>query len=247
MSNFKKNLELLKEKIREDSGLLDRSCDIWKGFGHPSAFFHKEAIREATVGTFLGEEHLKMIYAVLIAWGMHRMGNETDTKLVSFEEFCNNFDAEKKPETLKQLRQYKRDCVTLDKATPNILEDIAKLIVSLKISSSGSQIVSGAKTLHHILPRLVPPIDRAYSIKFMKCDPPFNKKGSPGMNNDEHWYALTFMEKMQSFLTEDKCQNLHIIEDFLKRKHTDEKSVFLTSIPKVLDNLIVKFVQERSK
>ena len=234
--NFTKNIESLQLKLK-DSDILDRSCDVWEGFGKPSVYFHQEAIKEATEGVFLGTEHLKMIYAVLVAWGMHRMG-DTDTKLVSFDTFCDNF----KGEIVKELHGYKG--VTLKEAKTKDIERMVELITTLVISESGSRIVCGSKTLHHILPDLVPPIDRAYSIKFMKSSPKFNKKGSPTMNNAEEWYAKTFLERMQSFLKEGDCQSLTIIKDFLKRKHSSDKSVFLTSVPKVLDNLIVQFVKD---
>ena len=34
------------------------------------------------------------------------------------------------------------------------------------MSASGTQIVAGTKALHHLLPDLIPPIDRTYTIRF---------------------------------------------------------------------------------
>ena len=253
LNNFKTNLKSLHKELGSNPEVfLEESSKVWEDFGHPSVYFHQQAIKESEVGNFLGVEHLKMIYAVLVAWGMHRMG-DTNTKLVSFTKFIANFvDANGGyTEVGEKLHEYKESNLTLDKASPETIEHIAKLMVSLKVSGSGSQIVSASKTLHHILPNLVPPIDRAYSVKFMKTGPKFSKKGSPGMNNDEKWYAKTFIEEMQLFLTYDNYKNKTVIDEFLKRKgkykRPSDEPNFVTSIPKILDNLIVFFVKSHTK
>ena len=35
-----------------------------------------------------------------------------------------------------------------------------------RLSASGTQIVAGTKALHHVLPDLIPPVDRTYTIRF---------------------------------------------------------------------------------
>jgi hypothetical protein len=40
------------------------------------------------------------------------------------------------------------------------------VIAALKVSTSQTQIVAGSKFLHHVLPDLVPPIDRQYTFRF---------------------------------------------------------------------------------
>ena len=41
-----------------------------------------------------------------------------------------------------------------------------RIVESLEVSATESKIVAGSKTLHHLLPDLVPPIDREYTGKF---------------------------------------------------------------------------------
>jgi hypothetical protein len=40
------------------------------------------------------------------------------------------------------------------------------VIARIKVSTSRTQIVAGSKFLHHVLPDLVPPIDRRYTFRF---------------------------------------------------------------------------------
>jgi hypothetical protein len=45
-------------------------------------------------------------------------------------------------------------------------QQLTSLIEAMKLSQTGSQIVTGTKTLHHIIPDLVPPMDRGYTRRF---------------------------------------------------------------------------------
>ena len=47
-----------------------------------------------------------------------------------------------------------------------------RTIETLGIVANESKIVPGTKTLHHILPDLVVPVDRAYTQKFFRCHNP---------------------------------------------------------------------------
>lgn len=48
----------------------------------------------------------------------------------------------------------------------NIGRQLWDIIVALRSSTSNSRLVSGSKTLHHVLPALMPPIDREYTFRF---------------------------------------------------------------------------------
>jgi len=45
-------------------------------------------------------------------------------------------------------------------------QQIWSLIEGLGLSQGGNQIVTGSKTLHHIIPNLIPPVDREYTRRF---------------------------------------------------------------------------------
>ena len=60
----------------------------FKSFGGPSVYFHQQCLRAAE-NEFLSSRHIEMLYATLVAWGMHRMGDPkvTKTKLTDWDEF----------------------------------------------------------------------------------------------------------------------------------------------------------------
>jgi hypothetical protein len=49
---------------------------------------------------------------------------------------------------------------------PVVGEKAWQVISSIRASTSETQIVAGTKVLHHVLPDLIPPIDRQYTFRF---------------------------------------------------------------------------------
>ena len=49
---------------------------------------------------------------------------------------------------------------------PAISQRAWQVITAIRASTSETQIVAGSKTLHHVLPDLIPPIDRQYTFRF---------------------------------------------------------------------------------
>jgi len=47
-----------------------------------------------------------------------------------------------------------------------IADELWSVLASLRVSTSATRIVAGSKALHHVLPALVPPIDRQYTFQF---------------------------------------------------------------------------------
>jgi hypothetical protein len=136
-------------------------------FPGPSLYFHMRALARrslhATTEELLADDlFLEYVYAVLPAWGMHRMGNQS-AKVVDFEDMAASLrSAALQIEALRPL-----DITTVD---PNdaerLADDIWNVISALRVSRSQTRIVAGSKALHHVLPELVPPIDRQYTFRF---------------------------------------------------------------------------------
>ncbi|WP_212829922.1 Rrf2 family transcriptional regulator [Catellatospora sp. TT07R-123] len=138
-----------------------------RAFPGPSLYFHERAIerqrRHATVSSLLDDDRLlEYVYAVLPAWGMHRMGAQR-AKVGDFAQIVSAL-REVAPvlETLWPLRITGLQARQVDEVTANVW----KVITRIKVSTSGTQIVAGSKFLHHLLPDLVPPIDRQYTFRF---------------------------------------------------------------------------------
>lgn len=99
---------------------------------------------------------VKYIGYTLVAWGMDGQAAELAPRSMFF----------------RRIKNHKRYIVGLERISasylrdPRIIERLWRIIHSLGLSQTNSQIVTGSKALHHLLPRLLPPIDREYTSRF---------------------------------------------------------------------------------
>jgi hypothetical protein len=109
-------------------------------------------------------DFVKALHDTLKAWGL----GVRRSNLLNLTEFGPALAlAATKLGPLEQLRI---DAVDLDvEAT---IEALWKAIESLGIVRNDALLVSGTKTLHHLLPELVPPMDRAYTQTFFRWHSP---------------------------------------------------------------------------
>jgi hypothetical protein len=136
-------------------------------FTGPSIYFHRRTIGLLHLQRFPSDairnkEFLESLYATLATWGMHRMGPK-GAKLSDFESFKAGFvrqhDKIQKLETAKLAEVGTNEIKELTASLWEIISD-------LRVSTTQTQIVAGSKALHHVLPELVPPIDREYTVQF---------------------------------------------------------------------------------
>src|ERR1700683_4269616 len=136
-------------------------------FGGPSLYFHRKALdlrrRHSSVRALLEDEaFFDAAYATLTAWGMHRMG-PGNTKLRDIEEIKDSV-RENAP-ALERLATL--DISTVGEAEQEgVVTDVWALVARLRVSVAEARIVANSKLLHHILPELVPPMDREYTFRF---------------------------------------------------------------------------------
>ena len=207
-------------------------------FTGPSLYFHKKAIEMARHDLwFLSNRHIEYIYATLGSWGMHRMDSR-GAKMPYFEKVGNEEENHFKESILKYkesflcLRNYKSIVSVSEKEFNNILPELTEICFEINATKSDAKLVSGSKTLAHILPDLVPPIDRQYTLQFM-----YGNKNHP-IGDDEKGKEV-FKEVMQYMYNLYK-QNQKLTE--LANKNID--SDFNTSLPKILDNIVINRVRE---
>jgi len=104
-------------------------------------------------------EFYELLYATLKAWGMHKR----KAKLVALDELrssmLSNADAltELQGLNLRDLDASAADAVA---------RQLANLMQCIKVSGTGTKMVAFTKALHHLLPGLVPPMDREYTMWF---------------------------------------------------------------------------------
>jgi hypothetical protein len=230
------------ELIRQLRYYYDLSLAVLKEFGGPSVYFHIQAIKEQEAN-FLSHRHIEMIYATLASWGMHRMGDpeETKAKMVEFDFFAESLLAQR--DELKRFTVLRMESCTA-KEYENHINDLKDIYYGLKLSISDATIVAHSKVLAHILPNLIPPIDRQYTIRFFTQD---NKKfftdaGKYRMINIPKGLAVQFEHfkrytgRMKTLFDQCDCNMF-----------TVDKKSFNTSYPKIMDNLIMAFVKDVPK
>lgn len=195
-------------------------------FSGPSLYFHERAIARrrthSSARSLLADEgFLEYVYAVLTAWGMHRMGPQA-AKMCEFGEFAASLRvAAPQIDDLWPLRIGRLPAGS----AAEVGRRVWRVIQGLRVSMSRTQLVAGSKTLHHVLPDLVPPIDRRYTFRFFT--------GQLAVRSDEGAFAEWFplVEEIAG-----RCADP--IDEALRRG-----GVFATGPPKVIDNAIIGFIR----
>ncbi|MEM3870956.1 MAG: hypothetical protein QXE05_00100 [Nitrososphaeria archaeon] len=215
-----KSKEVFKEYIKK---YYDRKID----FPHSSCYFHKKVlnmIRESEYDRLFNDDlFLEFIYATLSAWGLDRM--DGGARLVEFNDFkksvLDNLNL------LKELSLIKLNELS-DEKKEEVKKRLAILFEKLKVMETKSKLVGVSKALHHLLPDLVPPIDRKYTLNFF-----YERKFNPQIKGNEKEIFLEIFDYYHLI-----CKKL--CEKDLEREWD-------TSIPKLIDNAIIGFVSEEQK
>lgn len=202
-----------------------------KLFTGPSVFFHRKCIeikrKVFYAGALLNDPvFLEYLYATLTSWGMHRMGPGM-ARLVEFDRFCLGFQRMKG--NIGRIEQIKLWDIQ-ERDLPDVMESVWWIIYNLNVGISGVKLVGGSKALHHILPDLVPPIDREYTLNFFRGNGNIGADGEKEFKNIFPWFHYFAVEKRGA------------IEVALERG-----GEMNTSLTKVIDNAIVGFqkIKER--
>ena len=154
---------------------------------------------------------------------MHRMGPQT-AKVADFRQITTELrNAAPELGALWPLRITALQADEVDDTAQIIWAVIARI----KVSTSRTQIVAGSKFLHHLLPDLVPPIDRQYTFSFFT-----GQKAVP----DDRMAFLGWFPLLAEIGT--RCREP--IQDAISRG-----GFMATGHAKVIDNAIMGFIQQR--
>lgn len=226
----------VRDLIQTFSACLD-AFDKENLFTGPSLYFHAKTRHildrcravincapQAVAECIEDESFLESLYATLTAWGLHRMG-PGNAKLVEFRQFTQAFRQRK--DAICELSSVRIDDLA-DDQVKRVAAQIWRLVAGLEIGLGEARIVRGSKALHHFLPDLVPPIDRAYTLKFFFHVNTF----------DQEKEQVCFMAAYPWFRTiAIQCRR-----EVARRLSAD--SGWDTSITKVIDNAIVGYVRK---
>jgi len=220
----------------------NQSLKVLNEFGGPSIYFHVQCIKEQHT-LFLSNRHIELIYATLASWGMHRMGDPktTQTKLHEFKEFKASIICSKS--VLRELTEIEYTDID-ENDYLSLIQGLKGVYSKLMVSISNATIVGHSKTLAHILPNLIPPIDRQHTIRFFTQDKSefFYRNGK---------YRLVQVPNgldAQFDLFAEICLKMKkLFEQADRKMFTLNPDTFNTSYPKIMDNLIMAFVKSVQK
>jgi hypothetical protein len=232
-----RTLERIRDRVEKVCGnftnYLQKFDDSGK-FTGPSVYFHIRTLSTLDslgLSTALGDVHfLEYLYATLTSWGLHRMGPK-GAKLVDFQLFKRTLVNQK--EAIISLQDHRLTQLS-NQNLDAIVDALWNILSNLKVSETETQIVAGSKALHHLLPKLMPPIDREHTIRFFYCG-----KGAKTVAIPYGGEERIFKE-MYPFFFEIGLRNHEIISHYIGRG-------FHTSETKVIDNAIVGFASAELK
>jgi hypothetical protein len=204
-------------------------------FSGPSLYFHVQAMRRrrelGSVGRAINDPRfLEYLYATLAAWGLHRMGSgdRNKTRLREFREFADSLKkCEKQITALEGTNLVDiRTKVEFEK-TSNLIWAILK---RLRLGMGETRVVSGTKALHHLLPNLVPPVDRAYTIRFCHIQQPSAKRDERVFHGVFRMLWALARECRGRLASRQRCRGLRL------------PCAMSTSATKLLDDAIIGYV-----
>lgn len=214
---------------------FEGSYQQFVAFGGPCVYFHEQCLR-AGADAFLSHRHIEMLYATLTAWGMHRMG-EAKTKLVPWDQFSESVLAQKS--VLEPLLE-RRMMDLSDAEYLQAIDHLKPAYCGLRVSMSDASIVANSKALFHILPELVPPIDRQYTWRFFHAAPD-RWRDSKGK-----YRAVQLPAGVECQFTafRDICVRIRQLADAAGRATVEaERQMHGVAPPKAVDNAIMNFVR----
>ena len=109
-------------------------------------------------------EFVRALYETLQAWGLGARGSRL-RPMMEFSPVVRSVGT-----ILEPLESLRIDAVELD--VDKCIESLWKAIESTRVTHNNALLVAGTKTLHHLLPDLVPPMDRAYTQTFFGWNNP---------------------------------------------------------------------------
>jgi hypothetical protein len=217
-------------RVAQLIGEFDRCLDAFDAanlFTGPSIHFYRRAMllrarhREIT-SALNDEDFLDALYATLTAWGMHRMGPGM-AKLRPLEEIRASLDELRDDIGLLDALDITR---IGERKAADVTRQLWRVIARLRVGAGETRIVANSKTLHLLLPALVPPIDREYTLRFFY-----------GHRDLKRGDEATFSE-----LFPRMCGVASACGETIRRAAGSERGMHL-AVSKVVDNAIVGYVR----
>lgn len=223
-NNIFMNQEIEKITTKMRAGIPDGTAN--SSFDGPSDYFSQEALK-ACRKDFLGERHIEMVYATLASWGMHRTG-VGGAKMPDYKVFHDSVTDNSSK--LKMLQNKRIEKLSEEEFKESLyqIEVLCFADDGIKATTSNSRLVSSSKTLAHILPDLVPPIDREYTLNFFYGNTNLSDKRS----KEALRKAMTMVHDIYHDI--DQGKEMQCLAQAYQKTTSS-----IVSLPKIIDNVII--------
>lgn len=192
-------------------------AEVFRG---PSLYFHRRSLESRHTKDFL--THLEYIYATLASWGMHRMGRG-GSKMQSFEVFGTSVE----PLKAKIFHAGNIDYRSITERNWLLLEGIFR---SINVMASATILVGNSKVMAHLIPNIVPPIDREYTLRYLR--------GNTNIRNNPA-YEWTLMREIIEHFFIPVAKNSRFLSLANTWMLDQDTFPWDTSVFKVVDNLVI--------
>jgi len=164
MANVQARVDKLAEEFEKCLNAFERR----RPFRGPSLHLHLATIRlrrgfPNAEAALWDDTFLAMVYGTLASWGMHRAGTQ-GPKLVDLGVMADSLRWH--ATDIGDLEPHRLSALTDEAESREVGRRLCDLMADLRVSATESWLVASSKALHHVLPDLVPPIDRQYTLRF---------------------------------------------------------------------------------
>jgi hypothetical protein len=189
-------------------------------FRGPSLYFHLRALETRESADF--SLHVEYVYATLASWGMHRMGKR-GSKMQPFGTFRRSVESLRY--RIAEAQQFTPH--TMSSSEWTVLNDVFR---GIKVMASGTSLVGNSKVMHHMMPNIVPPIDREYRLRYLR--------GNSNISNDLDLEWAVMKEIIANFFIPIACDAECKLKA-TKWMASQSEYPWDTSLFKVVDNLVI--------
>lgn len=205
------------ERLISDRQIIEESLDKTKNDYRPfdpGQYLYNHLLNKRKVLDIYSDEYLELVYTTLIAWNMNSRG----AKLAEIDDFKDTI--RKRKEGINSLKGYRIEKLDKQKIE-EILEVLQNLFDRLNLVKTESPLVTFSKTLHFLLPELIVPIDRKYTMTFF-----YNSQ----IPKREKQFKV-FSELFEKFW---EISQRHNLNNYLN-------NTWNRTIPKIIDNMIIGY------
>jgi hypothetical protein len=205
----------------ENRGLLRRSLERTRMLYRqrdPGWYLYRQVTSSRQLPLRLTDEFIELIYVTLAAWNMNSRG----AKLAEWNTFRKSLRRHKA--AFSRLARHRIERLSENSLNRILEADIRPLFHSLRlVADSKPRLVTYSKTLHFILPHLIVPIDRKYTLNYFY--------GNTNVPKSFDGQFRIFADILR------ECQRFAILVSL--RRFRDKR--WNTNIPKIIDNMIIGY------